>query len=66
MDYNPSSQCAICGGYRGPPGKSGLPNQEGYPGKLGPCGHEESRGPRGRPGSPVKIKYSKELPRYTK
>jgi hypothetical protein len=49
-DYNPHSQCIVCGGVRGPPGKTGPPNRTGFPGVLGPCGHEESRGPRGMPG----------------
>jgi hypothetical protein len=41
-----SSMCSVCGNIRGCHGKPGYP--KGYPGELGPCGHEESRGPRGR------------------
>jgi hypothetical protein len=41
-----SAHCRVCGGILGPHGKSGV--LVGGIGFLGPCWHEESRGPRGR------------------
>jgi hypothetical protein len=51
--------CKVCGGYRGCRGKSGYPL--GYVGELGRCGHEESRGPRGKIKTPEEKQRSKEI-----
>lgn len=48
MEYSVvnNSVCSVCGDIRGCHGKPGYP--KGYPGELGPCGREESRGQKGR------------------